>query len=485
MLRYRPVMSEREQAQHRSPPFSRLQSDGTSGVRERVIVVASVAVMLVLLGALCADGFASWPTADDYCNGVLVGERGFGGALHWLFFEWSGRVVSGIALYAAFALVDLPALHWVSVSLAGLLAVAACQIGSLVADDDSPLRWPLCAFAFGALVLGLYRLLGQAVLWSTGGIVYMVPLILALLWFGSVRRLLRGYVPRGGAPYGFIIGVLAGNSIELVWPILIAYVALVTPPRWHALFSAARRGLVARIAGLVAGMLVLAIAPGNYARAKVTPGSFTFEPSILASHYFSMLKAIASVAWPMIVIVVAIAIVSLSVSRAVRAADPSPLEPSPYREAGALAIGALLSVVPVLAVPPQFAPRNGFYLLIFVLVAAMIPLAALARDARWRALAAPALIVLAALGSVLAAAPLVADARQSEIFRERQIARDRLLRALPRGNVADAIVAPIGVWPVPATLHFVDVDPDREQWNNVCVAKYYGLRSVALGPTPR
>jgi hypothetical protein len=146
----------------------------------------------------------------------------------------------------------------------------------------------------------------------------------------------------------------------------------------------------------------------------------------------------------------------------------------------ALAIGALLSVVPVLAVPAQFAPRNGFYLLVFAFVAALLPAVAYARHARWRPLGAPALIVFAALGTVVISTPLMADARQSSAIRDRQAARDRMLRELPRKNLADVTVPPVGLWPVPSTLHFVEVEAERSQWNNVCMAKYYGLRSIAL-----
>lgn len=435
--------------------------------------------MAVLLAALAAVAVTGFPTADDYCNSVLVRDSGVGGALHWLFFEWSGRLVTGAPLYTMFAFVDLTSLRWMSVALVCLLAVAAGQIGWMLAGEDVPLRWPLSAFVFAALVLGLYRLLGQAVLWSTGGVVYMLPLALALLWLASVRRLLQGNESRAGPALGFLLGVLTGDAIELVWPILVAYIALVAPSRWSALSSIARRGIVVRVIGLAAGMALLVVAPGNYVRAKVTPGSFSFEPFDLASHYIGMLKEIVVTAWPMATIIAAVAVTSMLASRKTSTADRL-AAPSPRREAVALAIGALASAIPVLAAPPQFAPRNGFYMLIFALAAALIPLVAHARHARWRPLAAPALIGLAAIGTAIVSVPLVADARQSSEFRERQLARDRMLRELPRTGRADAIVAPIGVWPVPRTLHFVEVEPDPAQWNNVCMAKYYGLRSIAL-----
>ena len=154
------------------------------------------------------------------------------------------------------------------------------------------------------------------------------------------------------------------------------------------------------------------------------------------------------------------------------------------REAGALAIGASASIIPVLAAPAQFAPRNGIYLLVFMLVAALVPLVAYVQRARWHPFVSAAFIGLAGAGTVVVGAPLAADAGLSDAFRDRLLTRDRALRQTPEADQADATVPPVGL-PVPRTLHFVEVEPDRSQWNNLCVAKYYGLRSIALEPKAR
>jgi type II secretory pathway pseudopilin PulG len=457
--------------------------EAAKGAGSKSIVLASSIVVLALMVVLATVALASWPTADDYCNRVLVEEAGVAGALRWLFFEWSGRLVSGVPLYLAFALVDLPALRWVSLALACLFALAAWLLGSLLAIEDRTFRWPLSAFVFAALTLGLYRLLGQTVFWSTGGIVYMVPLVLTLVWLLSVRRTLYGTLPRGGNAYGFVLGLLVGNSIELVLPILAAYVALVVPHRWQDLSASARRALGFRVGGVIAGAMVLVAAPGNFARAKVTPDSFRFEPDYVVTQYLHMLEEIAVRVWPMVAIIGAFAIASLLVANRLRVTQSNE-SPSALREACALAIGAFASIVPVLAAPVQFAPRNGIYLLVFAFVAALLPLITYVQRSRWRRFVAGSLVGLAAAGAAIASVPLVADARLSEAFRERLLARDRTLRQMAHDNQTDATVPAVGL-SVPRTLHFVEVDTNRKQWNNVCTAKYYGLRSIALDPTVR
>src|SRR5262249_42786626 len=125
--------------------------DAVPTERDRLAVHASSAVVLVLVIALAAVALASWPTADDYCNRVMVAEKGVGGAIQWLFFTWSGRLVSGAPLYLTFSLVDLPALRWVSLALAGTLTLAAWQTASFLALEDRALRWPLFAFILASL----------------------------------------------------------------------------------------------------------------------------------------------------------------------------------------------------------------------------------------------------------------------------------------------------------------------------------------------
>src|SRR5205085_8549511 len=112
-------------------------------------------------------------------------------------------------------------------------------------------------------------------------------------WLISVRRLLHGAPPRRGNLIGFAFGFAVGNSIELVLPIVAAYVVALAPCRWAHLTTSARRAVVWRVAGVAAGALVLIGAPGNYGRAKVTPNSFRFDPSYVAAEYMHMLHEVA------------------------------------------------------------------------------------------------------------------------------------------------------------------------------------------------
>src|SRR5205814_9017701 len=76
------------------------------------VTAAALATMLVALGRF------NWPAADDFCNRVLIDTLGYAGAVEWAFFQWCGRMVTVAAAYAALALLDVRALHTLSMLVA-------------------------------------------------------------------------------------------------------------------------------------------------------------------------------------------------------------------------------------------------------------------------------------------------------------------------------------------------------------------------------
>jgi len=148
--------------------------------------------------------------------------------------------------------------------------------------------------------------------------------------------------------------------------------------------------------------------------------------------------------------------------------------PPAAREALALLAGALLSIAPVLAAPPQFSPRNGMFLLVGLFLAALA--LAMPVIARWRG-APLALAAAAAAGAVVASAQFTTDVRDARGLRAVLVAQDRMLRAAAAEGRRDVEVPPLAA-PVPATIHAIELGTDPARWDNRCVARYYGLASV-------
>jgi hypothetical protein len=462
-----------------------------SRVITRSSAVLSIAVALALALTLAFLGAAMWPAADDFCSRMFVDSDGVKGALEWLWGNWSGRVATSAVLYSLLALLPMDQLRWVSVALGLLLPLLAWQMATLW-KPASHLRLPLFAVVLAVVCWGLYPLMAQTVFWFTGGIVYLLPLILLLHWLGSVRTLLA---EGEGAPrhtiYWFVSSLFVGNSIELIWPVLFAYLVLNLPRAWRTLLPPVRRAIGWRIGGLLLGAALLVASPGNYRRARVLPGSFEFDGSYLADRYLTMLQQSllnATLLWGGLLALLIVA----GLLGALLRDRGGPIPANEYRareewrEIGSFVAGALLSLTPVLPVPAFYTPRNALYLDVFLLLAGIgvaIRLLWQPAAATASAWAASTLAVLGLLIAGLAAPRLYRDIEPARVLRAELQARDGFLQDAHARGVRNVRLPAVKA-SVPSTVHFVDFFQDPKEWLNWCSARYYKLDSIQLQARP-
>ena len=448
--------------------------------------LAGAAIILVV-AALATHGLAVLPSTDDFCNRLSATAEPLGEALRTMYLGWSGRVVTGTLLYAIFATLDLPQMRIAIVALVLLFAAVAFALARLVVPRDEGLRLPVAAFALAALTLGLYPLLDQVVFWPTGGIVYLVPLILLLAWLRSFRRLVVDADPGWGKAAGFAFGIVVGNAIELVLPIVLVHGAVLLVAHWRSVPPNLRSIAAWRLAGVMAGACVLVAAPGNFVRAGATPDSFNSDPVHLARAFESMLGEVLSTGAPLLVIAAA-----MGLSAAVAMVWSAMVWSNGFRSQGgktrgrlaetvALVAGAIASLVPLLAAPAQFAPRNGLYLLVTLFVAvSLLSMPAIAR----RREGGVALAALALAGAVYVTGFMTGDVQAARALRVELADRDQRLRdAAAQGN-REAVVPAIRRYP-PVSVHWIELAADASRWDNRCMARYYGLDAVRVEPVQR
>lgn len=448
----------------------------------RIINGVSLTAIAVLTGLLVALGIVTWFAADDYCNWMHVDERGIAGAMRWLYFQWSGRLATSFAMFVTLALVDLPRLHWVSALCGASLLAVASLMARLAGAADA--RWPVRMFALAALCLGLYPLLGQTVFWTTGALVYLLPLMLLLFWLIDTHRLLHGATTVGPVA-GFAMSALLGNTIELLWPIVLIYIGLMGVHRRAAMTGDGWRKLAVRIAGFLSGGALLATAPGNLRRAGATPESFRHDPGYLFAQGRMIVAEVAANGQAVLSLLLAAAVLLVVVRVTLRGRLPAAVA-TPDRvgvfELCALIVGGIASLTPMLLVPAQFAPRNAFYLYVLVLLAATALYADAIRTARAArgGRAVTALVIGAGLVATAAAsAQLAPDLALAQSLHERLVLRDRALREAAARRETDVVV-PALRQAVPRTLHYVEIFSDPGAWLNLCVARYYRLGSVRM-----
>jgi Family of unknown function (DUF6056) len=443
---------------------------------DRAASVLALAAIVVMSGALVGHALQVSPSTDDFCNRLIATSQSLPAAVLTAYSDWTGRVVTTTVLYATLAAFDLFGLAPVGLALAMLFIVAAMQVATLATLGSSKARVPVAAFAMVAMMLGLRPLTGQAVFWITGGIVYTVALVLLLAWLISMRRLFHDNDQGFGALSGFAFGVLVGNAIELIVPIALVYGGSMLWLKRAQLTPAARRVAFWRLGGVVAGALILGLAPGNLKRAAATAGSLGTDTTILGAELQRMMSTMFDVGAPMLASVAIVACIGAWLARS-RESDDRPAA----IEAVVFVLGAIASLLPVLLAPAQFTPRNLYFALVVLLVAVL----AFAIPALSRLRAAP--IVLAAIafaGAIGSAIVYGRHIEEARAIRASLTDQDRRLREAARAGLRDVVVPPVRIVP-PPTVHFIELAADASRWDNRCVARYYGLASVRIADEVR
>jgi hypothetical protein len=414
-------------------------------------------------------------SADDYCNSNNAFRGTALEATLASYTGWTGRLVTTFVLYLALRLVELPQLATISAVLPLFLAASAWLLAGAFGARHIIDRLAIAAFAFVAMVLGLHPLLGQVLFWATGGIVYLLPLLLLAAWLATMARIAEDRPARGGALGALLLGFLAGNSIELVWGALaiVGLAVLVHVRGQRQLMIHAALAL----AGALVGGAVLAFAPGNYVRATATERSFSLDLPWLAGEYQRMLGEVFAKVPGLGVGLVLLVVVGLIVH------TPNLVTHWRQRTLVALlmALAAFASLLPVLAVPPQFAPRNGLFLLVLLLAAAMAFAIPPFLATRFGALSLAALALAGALWLPLRFAE---DTQAAQVMKARWVGRHHALLAAAAAGQGDVVLPPLAFYPLP-TVHALELGNDPTRWDNKCVARHYGLATIVIAPPAR
>jgi hypothetical protein len=448
---------------------------------DRAASVLALAAIVVMSGALVGHALQVSPSTDDFCNRLIATSQSLPAAVLTAYSDWTGRVVTTTVLYATLAAFDLFGLAPVGLALAMLFIVAAMQVATLATLGSGAARMPVAAFAMVAMMLGLRPLTGQAVFWITGGIVYTVPLVLLLAWLISMRRLFLDNDLGFGALAGFAFGVLVGNAIELIVPIALVYGGSMLWLKRAQLTPAARRVAFWRLGGIVAGALILGLAPGNLKRAAATAGSLGTDPTILGAELRRMMSTMLDVGAPMLAGVAIVACIGTWLARSRKGDDPRAPVQQAAIEAIVFVLGAIGSLLPVLLAPAQFTPRTLYFALVVLLVAVLVfAIPALSR-VRAAPLVLAAIAFAGAIGSAIVYGRHIEEARA---IRASLTDQDRRLREAARAGLRDVVVPPVRIVP-PPTVHFIELAADASRWDNRCIARYYGLASVRIADEVR
>jgi hypothetical protein len=433
--------------------------------------VLRVALALPLAVYASVGTFARY-TADDYCwAGVLRTEGFFSAQAQW-YTLYSPR-------YAFTFIVNV-------VELAGPAIVPALPIAAILVWLAT-LTWTFLQFGFRsmrALLLAELAALAtlqtapdlpQSLYWQTGMLTYLLPLILATFLLGWIRRASMG--PRLSyaqlVPCTLVTFIAGGLSETYLIPqnvaltlALVACVALVYRGEARPLVLAY---LAAALAGGVLALVVILVAPATALRVGGTPADLWLASS----------AAIATAAYQ-VARLLRFFLPTVLLCLVVPALLGTPAPPISRRTLVLVTVGVAITLP--FCYFPSFYAQNGNpparslivpgAILIGYLVFSGYALSAFALRLRPPVpIVAAAMVALVPIGIAAVSLPELTIAAQHAALWD---AEDQQIRA-----ARDAGQADVSVPPLPAYLGENFVTGDRDDWFNRCVARYYGVRSIA------
>ncbi|MGA9193364.1 MAG: hypothetical protein WBZ24_16690, partial [Anaerolineales bacterium] len=239
--------------------------------RRYAAVVGGSILLIPLAGAAYVGTFARY-LADDFCTLGSLRELGFWGSQAYWYVNWSGRVaftftVNIIEAIGAWLVPVLPSLH-----LVGLIVGTGWAFERWLAPRAAArVRW--AGWLIGGLVV--YETIGgapniyQSLYWQTGGLTYVLPLVLAVFyaaWILSQKGEDKNTGPGSWLVAGLWMAVAVGFS-ETVGSLIVSALAgsfllLLILGRGGHRRTRLLRLLCAGFIGGVVGMVIMAAAPG-------------------------------------------------------------------------------------------------------------------------------------------------------------------------------------------------------------------------------
>jgi Family of unknown function (DUF6056) len=414
------------------------------------------------LAVYASVGAFSRYTADDFCwAGILRTEGFFSANVHW-YTIYSPR-------YTFTFLVNLT-------ELVGPAIVPALPIGAIVAWLAA-LTWTFEQFGvrrLSAFLLAEVAVLAtlwsapdlpQSLYWQTGLLTYLLPLIMATVLIGWIRKDIQTW---WAMVISAAITFLAGGLSETY---LIPQNVAITLALAAALaFRTRRAHLLAALSGGVLALLVIVAAPATANRVMGTPADLrlTLDASI-ATAYAQGIRLLRYFPLPILLSLV----MPMLVGSQTRRID--------WRSF------VVVTVVVLITIPfcyfPSFYAQNGnpparslivpgalFIGYLMFLGFALRPTIRSWLTVSRREVALGLLALVPLVAAVTTLPDTTAAAQYAALFD----AEDQQIRASAGDGRADLRVPPL---PPNFGENFVSSNPD--DWFNACVARYYGVRSIA------
>lgn len=465
-----------------------------------LLAVAGALVLLTLLDGLHL--YHARPLADDFSVAQLGRESGAAGYANSIWAEKSGRWTGHALLALVLGRIDMTWAYPFTVAALALVNLGACWafLWILLAESVAPRRLLLWALAFQGLMWSGRPAPGQTLYWFSGAVPYQLSIsCVVFLVAALVACSRRGHGGPGWVAFTLALPPFIAGLQELIAMMLIVVLAA---GAWIAqrLRLAQRRLWWWSLAAAVIGLGVTLAAPGNAARAGDYPQGGDLVLTLRTLVWDGKNAVRDWVLKPRLLA----ATLFLWLSPTFRALRPRWVEGG-VRWAPVVGLAGVLVVAIGLAGPrwatgtwQPLRMLDADYVVLFHAWFALLFVCTrgargLPGSERVRRMGRVAALAVTGLALVLAGngRRALGDLAHGRLRRWSGAMDERyeLLRAAARQGPADLVLPRPAE--TPRLYPRMDISDDREDWRNACMARYFGLRSVALeaaappDPTPR
>jgi hypothetical protein len=428
------------------------------------LAVLTVAVF-VALGTYAFRGWYARYVTDDFCTASVLRDKGFFRMLAYHRVAWSGR-------YSYYAIKAIPE----SIGPRTAQVMPGIMIGFFCAAAAWTIRravgLPLLAVLTGATIAYAaidatpeVLAIGGPLIWETGTVTYMLPLILYTMWaglfFGTGSVRMRWIA---GAVLMFLAGGLSETSLAAQCAMTGAFALIALVRKWRPASQIAAAGFAASIVALV----LVASAPGNEVRMRRLPPRQPLLTAVVESVQLSY-DYIGSVAFSdgksLLLVMLCGAVLGtflpqLKVTDALLAAL-------------AALCGYAASFLPAVWMLSMGPPPRALHVTNFFFMAALLLLCAVAGAVRPRivSVVAPVLAVLAVIVPLYSAYSVIGTLPKA---RADAAELDRIA-AIMRANRGHRVTIH-SPWAIAERV----LVSEPEFWTNRCMSEFYGVSSLRV-----
>jgi hypothetical protein len=469
-----------------------------------VISLLTLGLPLVLLGA---QGWFARYAADDYCTASQVATAGLLKAQSILYVSWSGRFAATLLISLAELIGPLAVRVLPGLTLVAWLAAATWTAREVLRAAGQHASWLASAVAATVVVYTTLQTtadLPQVLFWQTGLLTYTAPLIWFTLLVGCIAR---WTVPtRGNFALGvgicFGLAFVAGGSNETFAAAQVAALGVALVLAWLFGGNTVRKGLVtllvASLAGAGSGLVLVALAPGNAERSQTT---IALQMPVVFSRAVDFLRGWLRLTFARPHLIELLLLVGIVGVLGATTADPQSFANwRPRWSMIVLGVAGLIVVLLACMVPVYYAlgadpPGRALVVPQYLLICALAFAAWLAgayaasrlalrigpaRLLGWSGMAGCLLVLALAVGPLTSTTRLASQVDSDRAYASAWDALDTQIRAERASGNQDVTVPRLSATGTVQNLEFFG--PDRQDWLNDCVARYYAINSISATP---